>query len=69
MQIEDRTCILCRAKWGEGNEGARMLLKLTGSFLGDGGGLVTQSFLTFAIPWTEEPDGLKSMESQRVGHD
>ena len=20
------------------------------------------------IPWTEEPDGLKSMESQRVGH-
>ena len=26
---------------------------------------------TFAwkIPWTEEPGGLQSMESQRVGHD
>ena len=24
--------------------------------------------LTWRIPWTEEPGGLQSMESQRVGH-
>ena len=27
------------------------------------------SILAWEIPWTEEPDGLWSMESQRVGHD
>ena len=27
------------------------------------------SILTWRIPWTEEPDGLLSMGSQRVGHD
>ena len=27
------------------------------------------SFLVQSIPWTEEPDGLRSMGSQRVGHD
>ena len=26
------------------------------------------STLTWDIPWTEEPGGLQSMESQRVGH-
>ena len=26
------------------------------------------SVLAWGIPWTEEPDGLQSMESQRVGH-
>ena len=25
--------------------------------------------LAWKIPWTEEPGGLESMESQRVGHD
>ena len=25
--------------------------------------------LVWEIPWTEEPGGLQSMESQRVGHD
>ena len=25
--------------------------------------------LAWEIPWTEEPGGLPSMESQRVGHD
>ena len=25
--------------------------------------------LAWGIPWTEEPDGLQSMGSQRVGHD
>ena len=27
------------------------------------------SILAWDIPWTEEPGGLKSMVSQRVGHD
>ena len=27
------------------------------------------SILTWRIPWTEEPGGLQSMESQRVRHD
>ena len=27
------------------------------------------SILAWRIPWTEEPDGLGSMGSQRVGHD
>ena len=27
------------------------------------------STLTWDIPWTEEPGGLQSTESQRVGHD
>ena len=27
------------------------------------------SILTWKILWTEEPGGLQSMESQRVGHD
>ena len=26
------------------------------------------SILAWEIPWTEEPGGLQSMESQRVGH-
>ena len=27
------------------------------------------SILGWRIPWTEEPNGLQSMGSQRVGHD
>ena len=27
------------------------------------------NILAWRIPWTEEPDGLWSMGSQRVGHD
>ena len=27
------------------------------------------SVLAWRIPWTEEPGGLQSKESQRVGHD
>ena len=27
------------------------------------------SILAWKIPWTEEPNGLLAMESQRVGHD
>ena len=33
-------------------------------------GMATHSnILIWRIPWTEEPGGLQSMESQRVGHD
>ena len=32
-------------------------------------GMATHSsILALEIPWTEEPSGLKSMESQRIGH-
>ena len=27
------------------------------------------SILAWRVPWTEEPSGLQSMESQRVGYD
>ena len=30
---------------------------------------IHSSILTWGIPWTEEPGGLQSMGSQRVGHD
>ena len=33
-------------------------------------GMATHSsILAWRIPWTEEPGGLQSMKSQRVGHD
>ena len=33
-------------------------------------GMATHSsILAWRIPWTEEPGGLQSMESRRVGHD
>ena len=33
-------------------------------------GMATRSsILAWRIPWTEEPGGLQSMGSQRVGHD
>ena len=32
-------------------------------------GMATHSsILAWRVPWTEEPGGLQSMESQRVGH-
>ena len=30
---------------------------------------IPSSILTWRIPWTEEPGGLQSIGSQRVGHD
>ena len=30
---------------------------------------IYSSILAWEIPWTEEPGGLQSMGSQRVGHD
>ena len=35
----------------------------------EGGMAPHSSILTWRIPWTEEPGGLQSMESQRTGHD
>ena len=33
-------------------------------------GIATRSsILAWTIPWTEEPGGLQSMRSKRVGHD
>ena len=33
-------------------------------------GMATHSsIIAWEIPWTEEPGGLQSMESQRVGHE
>ena len=33
-------------------------------------GMTTHSsILAWRMPWTEEPGGLQSMDSQRVGHD
>ena len=33
-------------------------------------GMATHSsILAWRIPWTDEPGGLQSMESQRAGHD
>ena len=33
-------------------------------------GMITHgSILAWRIPWTEEPDGLQTMGSQRVGYD
>ena len=39
-----------------------------GSILGSGRS-TDSSILAWEIPWTEEPRGLQSMGSQRVGHD
>ena len=36
--------------------------------LGEGMG-TNSNILAWRIPWTEEPGGLQSMGSQRVGHD
>ena len=35
----------------------------------DKGMATHSSILAWGIPWTEEPGGLQSMASQRVGHD
>ena len=32
-------------------------------------GMATHCSIAWRIPWTEEPGGLQSMQSQRVGHD
>ena len=36
---------------------------------GEGNGCTHSSILAWRIPWTEEPGGLQSMRSHRVGRD
>ena len=50
------------------NVGAMGLLPGSGRSPGEGNGNPFQ-YSCLEIPWTEEPDGLQSMGSQRVGHD
>ena len=38
-------------------------------YIGEGNGNPCQYTLAWKIPWTEEPGGLPSMGSHRVGHD
>ena len=42
--------------------------KIDGTF-GSGEMAIHSSTIAWKIPWTEEPDRLQSMGSQRVGHD
>ena len=50
------------------NAGDLDLIPGSGRF--PGGSMATHSsILAWRIPWTEEPGGLQSMGSQRVGHD
>ena len=44
-------------------------LRDTGSIPGSEGMATHSSFLAWRIPQIEEPDGLQSIGSQRVGHD
>ena len=48
----------------------RDLGSIPGLLRSPGGGMATHSsILVWRIPWTEEPGGLQSMGSHRVGHD
>ena len=47
-----------------GDRDAGSIPRLGGSL---GGG--NDNLLRYSLPWTEEPGGLQSMGSQRVGHD
>ena len=50
------------------NAGDMGWIPKSGRFPGGGNGNPFQCSC-LKIPWTEEPDGLQSMGSQRVGHD
>ena len=52
--------------WNSGDPG---LIPGSGRSPGEGNGATHSSTLTWRIPWREEPGGLQSMGSQRVGHD
>ena len=44
------------------------LIRELGRSSGEGNGNALQHSC-WKIPWTEDPGGLQSMESQRIGHD
>ena len=50
-----------------GDTGDAGLIPGLGRSPGEGNGNPPQ-YLAWRIPWTEEPGGLQSMQSQRVGH-
>ena len=50
------------------NAGDLGSISLLGRSPGEGQGNPLQYILAWRIPWTEEPGGLQSMGSQRVGH-
>ena len=51
-----------------GDAGCTGLIPESGGSPGEGNGNPLQ-YSPWRIPWIEEPGGLQSMESQRVGHD
>ena len=51
-----------------GDVGGASSILASGRSFGGGHG-THSSILASRIPWTEEPGGLQSMGSQRVGHD
>ena len=52
------------------NAGDSGSIPALGRFPGEGNGMTSHSsILAWRIPWTEEPGGLQSMGSLRVGHD
>ena len=51
------------------NAGDTGLIPGLGRSPGEGNGNPLQFILAWEIPWTEDPGGLQSMGSQRVGHD
>ena len=76
MQMGSRR--LAQERWRRladpsGAEGARgkelALRSLSGKDLLEKEMATHSSILAWKIPWTEEPGGLQSKESQRVGHD
>ena len=50
------------------NAGDLGLISGLGRFLGKGNGNPYSGILAWEIPWTEEPGGLQTKGSQRVGH-
>ena len=52
-----------------GDAGDMGLIPGLGRFPGAASGNTLQSILAWEIPWTEEPGGLPSIGSERVGHD
>ena len=51
------------------NAGGAHLIPGSGRSPGEGNGNPLQYSCLSSIPWTEEPDGLQSIVSQRVEHD
>ena len=60
-QLGARTVNFCRSDNAYSDFAGRCFLK---TFNG-----THSSTLAWTLPWMEEPDGLQSMESLRVGHD